>query len=158
MIAALAVAARIIVRLYIRRCCLGDCFVLLAIISLSGATIIMVNCSRHLFLVEALSQDPGYIMTNVNIQSFVSDLRIALCVPMMSWTATIAVKHYFLVLFREFSKRVSKKISIYIWAVILRTISLGIFLLSATFIACFLNRLPKLIRLVRVLGVLIIPS
>lgn len=118
----------------------------------------MVNYTRHLFLVEALSQDPDYIITNEDIQSFGSVLRIAFCVPMMSWTATIAVKLYFLVLFRELTKRVSKKISIYIWAVILLTVSLGIFLLSATFIACVLNRSRKLIRLVCILDVLIIPS
>lgn len=127
-----------------RRFGLDDCFILLAIISLSGATTIMMSYTRHLYLVEALISDRGYIITDDDVKTFDSVLRITFSFVVMSWTATIVVKLSFLVLFRQLVERVSKKITIYIWLVILLTAFLWISAWSATFILCLLNGPSKL--------------
>lgn len=154
----MSAAARIIVRIHIRRFGLDDCFVLLAIISLSGATTVMINYTRHIYLVEALIEDRGYVVTSEDVKSFGYVLRTALVFPLMTWMATIAVKLSFLVLFEKLAKRVSKKITIYIWVVILLTALLGIFSWTANIIGCFLNVPSKLSRMVCKLDMLIITS
>lgn len=140
----MAATARIIVRIRTRRFGLDDCFVLLAIISLSGATGVVVGYTRDLFLVEAMNRNPTYILTIEDVKSFGSILRIASCLPPMTWTATIAVKLSFLVLFRQLVKLVSKKITIYIWVVILVSILTWVFGWSGTFLTCFLINQSKL--------------
>lgn len=117
----------------------------------------MLKYTRELFFVEALTQNRAYILTSEDVKSFGSVLRIASCFPALSWTATIAVKLSFLVLFRQLIKRVSKRITIYIWVVITITALLWIFAWSGTLIACLLNGPGKLSCMVCRLGALTIP-
>lgn len=132
----MAVTARTIIRIRTRRFGLDDYFVLLAIITLSGATGVTLNYTRELFLVEAMTRNRAYVFTTEDVKSFGSVALIVVCLPPFTWTATFAVKFSFLVLFRELIKRISKRITIYIWVVILFTVLAWAFALSHPFIGC----------------------
>lgn len=141
----MAVTARTFIRIRTRRFGLDDYFVLLAITTLSGATSVMLNYTRDLFLLEAVTRNPAYIFTIEDDKGFGSVMQIVLSFPPMTWTATFAVKLSFLVLFRQLIKRVSKKLTIYIWVVILLTVLTWAFALTWGFIGCpYMNNLSKM--------------
>ena len=157
--AVLAVTARTFIRIRTRRFGLDDYFVLLSIITLNGATSVMLNYTRDLFLLEAVTRNPAYMFTIEDGKSFGSVVQIVLSFPPMTWTATFAVKLSFLVLFRQLIKRVSKRITICIWVVIFPTVLIWAFALTEGYIGCpYMNDLSKLSCMVCRLDALLIRS
>lgn len=142
-----------------RRFGLDDYFVLLAITTLSGATGVTMKYTRDLFLVEAMTRNPAYIFTIEDVKSLGSVVHIIVCFPPMTWTATFAIKVSFLVLFRQVAKRISKRITIYIWFVMLLTVLTWAFALSQDFVGCpYMNDPSEQSCIVCRLYALLIPS
>lgn len=135
-IAALAATARIFIRIRTRRIGLDDYLVLFALTSLCGATGLARKYSQRFFLMEAIFWNPAYIFTIEDAKSIGSVLRVIFFLNPLTWTATFAVKLSFLVFFRQFVKRVSKRITIYIWFVIFCTVLSWALTASEPFISC----------------------
>lgn len=141
----LAFTGRTIVRIRTRRFGLDDYFVIFAFIALSGATGLTLKCTRVLFFLEAMTRNPAYIFTTEDQRDLPSVFHIIQSFVPLTWTATFAVKLSFLALFRQLIKRVSKKITIYIWVVIVSTVLTWAFALTEPFISCpYMNEPSKL--------------
>lgn len=149
-VAVVAATARIFIRIQTRRFGLDDCLVLFALISLSGATGVLLKYTRVIFLVEALSLNSAYIYTTEDDKSFGPILAITNCINPLTWTATFAIKLSFLVLFRQLIKHVSKRITIYLWVVILFTVLAWALASSEPFISCHDFDDPRKLNLGRV--------
>lgn len=96
----------------------------------------MLKYSHDLFLMEAMTLNPAYTYTTEDDKSFGRVLGIADCLNPLTWAATFAIKLSFLILFRQLNKRVSKRITIYIWVVILFTVLTWAFATIEPFISC----------------------
>lgn len=136
-IACFTLTARIITRLSTRRrLYLDDFLIILGSIILSGTTYLVLHSARSLFVSEAIETD---LIDYVTITEFlglpnsVSAVQALVC---MSWSAIFCVKLSFLALFRILIRRLSRRLTIYYWVVVVVTILTWMLLAFDIFILC----------------------
>lgn len=135
----LAVAARIAIRIKLRRLLsLDDYLLLFGLACLSGAAGLAFRLMRILFLTEVLETDHpiDYVFTLQDILDFKVAMAVVSSLVVLSWTATYAVKLSFLALFRHLISRLSKKITIYYWVIVGFTLLSWAYVVVEPFILC----------------------
>lgn len=136
-ISCLTFTARIITRLSTRRrLYFDDLFIILGFIILSGTTYVLLHFARSSFVAEAVRTDlMGYLTVKdlLALRNFVSTTQAFL---FMVWTAIFCVKFSFLALFKVLIRRLSRRLTIYYWTIVLVTILTWVLLASDIFIIC----------------------
>lgn len=137
-VAILIVAARIGTRWRLRqRLYLDDIFLLFGLACLCGATGIILVSVKKVFLNEAILVDKLFMLTEEEANSVANAApAIIHSFLFLTWTVVISVKFSFLALFRLLIQRVSWKIMVYYWFVVVFTVSTGIYMVSEAFIVC----------------------
>lgn len=136
-LAVLAVAGRLAIRLYTRRrLFLDDVFVIFGLGCLCTATALSYRMTRTLPLGEALRRYSDIVIPAEQNQSLLSDMEYAASVFCLVWTTTFAVKFSFLVLFWQLLQRVSKWLTKYYWVVVGTCVISWLFVLSEPFVLC----------------------
>ncbi len=137
-VAVLTVAARVATRVHThRRLGLDDFFLLFGLASLSGATVLVIKYTRTIFLTEALYEDRGkYVFSMQDVLDVTNAIAIVDALAGLTWTTTFFVKFSFLALFRLLIRRVSKRITIYYWIVVVFTALLWALMVCEPFIFC----------------------
>lgn len=135
----LAVAARIAIRIKLRRpLSLDDYLLLFGLACLSGAAGLAFRFTRIFFLIELLFTDHSihYVFTIQDILDFNDGMTVYASFLTLSWTAIYAVNLSFLALFRHLISRLSKKITIYYWIVVGFTLLSWAYAMAEPFIFC----------------------
>lgn len=135
----LAVAARIAIRIKLRRqLSLDDYLLLFGLACLTGAAGLAFRLMRILFLTEVLETDHpiDYVFTLQDILDFDVAMAVVSSLVVLSWTATYAVKLSFLALFRHLISRLSRKITIYYWIIVGFTLLSWAYVVVEPFILC----------------------
>lgn len=137
-VAVLIVAARIGMRWRLRRrLYLDDFFLIFGLACLCGATGIILVSVRKIFLTEAILVDQSFLLTKEGAFSVANTApAIINSFLVLTWTVVISVKFSFLALFRLLIQRISWKITIYYWFVVVFTVITWIYMVSEAFIVC----------------------
>ena len=121
-IACFTITARIIIRITTRRrLFLDDFFIFFGFIILSGTTYLF-RYARDLFLSEALATDMIRYETFKELAGpleAIPGLKAFFC---MAWSTIFCVKLSFLALFKVLIRRLSIRLTIYYWVVVVATI------------------------------------
>ena len=136
-IATVTVIVRLALRIFTRnKLQLGDYLVLFGLACLGAATYLIYDFARMIFLSNAVRLDPSVIPTFGEIAQLMDSLKIIYSFLALIWTTTFAVKLSFLVFFKKLIDRVSKKITLYYWFVVVFTVVSWMFIVSEPFILC----------------------
>lgn len=119
-----------------RRLYLDDYILLFGLACLAAATYLVYSFSHLIFLSNAVRLDPLVSPTFSETTKLINSLKIIDSFLALIWTTTFAVKLSFLVFFKQLIERVSKKITIYYWVVVVFTVLTWMFLVSEAFILC----------------------
>lgn len=118
-IACFTLTARIITRLSTRRrLYLDDFFIILGFIILSGSTYLVLHSARNVFVSEAIETGLIHYVTItelLGLPNSVSDVQALFC---LAWSAIFCVKLSFLAFFRVLIRRLSRRLNIYYWVVV----------------------------------------
>ena len=128
---------RLALRIFTRRKLFLDDYILLfGLACLGAATGLVYSFSQLIFLSNAVRLDSTVFPTLDETNQLINSLKIIDSFLALIWTTTFAVKLSFLVFFKQLIERVSKKITIYYWVVVVFTIVTWMFLVSEAFILC----------------------
>lgn len=130
------VAVRVVVRIRARRFGLDDYFLLLGLFCLSGTTGLILNLVRTIFIMEVLQKDNTVVLTPNDFLELTLSTAVVNSFFCLAWATIVCVKFSFLALFRLLIRRISRKIGIYYWVVVVVTVLSGMFLVSEAFIMC----------------------
>ena len=136
-LAVLAVAGRLAIRVYTRRrLFLDDFLVIFGLGCLCTATALSYHTTRTLPLGEVYQRYSDIVISAEQNQSLLSDMKYAASVFCLVWTTTFAVKFSFLVLFWQLLQRVSKWLTRYYWVVVGTCVISWLFVISEPFVLC----------------------
>lgn len=128
---------RLALRVFTRRKLYLDDYVLIfGLACLAAATSLVYSFSPVIFLSNAVRLDPSVFPTLSETTKLIDSLKIIDSFLALIWTTTFAVKLSFLIFFKQLIERVSRKITIYYWVVVVFTILTWMFLVSEAFILC----------------------
>lgn len=136
-IAVITVIMRLALRVFTRRKLnLSDYLVFFGLACLGAATGLIYSFTRMIFLSNAVRLDPSVSPTFGEIAQLTDSLKIIYSFLALIWTTTFAVKLSFLVFFKKLIDRVSRKITIYYWFLVVFTMVSWMFVVSEPFVLC----------------------
>lgn len=135
-VAVATVAIRVAVRIRARRFGLDDFFLIFGLFCLSATTGLILDLVRMIFIMEALQKDNRVVLTADDLLDLTLSTAVVNSFFSLAWATVVCVKFSFLALFRLLMRRISTRIGIYYWVVVIFTVLAGIFLVSEAFILC----------------------
>lgn len=135
-VAVATVAIRVAIRIRARRFGLDDFFLICGLFCLSGTTGLILDLVRKIFIMEVLQKDLSVVLTPDDLLGLTLSTAVIDSFFCLAWATVVCVKFSFLALFRLLIRRISRKIGIYYWVVVVFTVLAGIFLVSEAFILC----------------------
>lgn len=115
---------------------LEDYFMLLGLCCLCAATGLLLSIVRELFVAEALGRYPSVKLTIGDVQSISNTMPMNLSFRSLAWTTIVCVKFSFLALFRLLIRRMSGRIIIYYWVVVVCTSIAWLYGVSVDWLTC----------------------
>lgn len=129
--------ARIITRLSTRRrLYFDDFFIILGFLILSGTTYLVLHSARSSFVREAIVTDLMDYVTMKDLLGLSNTIPVMQAFLFMAWTAIFCVKFSFLALFKVLIRRLSRRLTIYYWTIVVVTILTWALLASDIFVIC----------------------
>lgn len=113
-----------------------DYVLIFGLICLGAATCLVFTSSRSIFLYSAIRIKPKIIPTIGELMQVQNAMKIIHSYHAIIWTTTFSVKLSFLIFFKRFIDRVSRRITIYLWTVAALTVVSWIFIISESIIVC----------------------
>ena len=115
---------------------IDDFFLIFGVICLSAATCLVYTHSRLIFLYNAIRIKPAIIPTVNELMQLQNAMKILDSYLAVVWTTTFSVKFSFLIFFKRFIDRVSRRMTIYLWTVAVLTVFSWMFIIIEPFIVC----------------------
>lgn len=105
----------------------------------------MFYCTRYFFLLEAFcgNQTVPFLFTTQDILDLMAAPPLIDSLSCLIWTATFFVKFSFLALFKGLIGRVSRRIDIYYWIVVVFTMLSWLSVLTHPFLFCKFGKTPS---------------
>lgn len=128
---------QLVIRIHLRhKLYIDDCVLLFGLTCLGAATYFDFTHSRLIFLHNALRIKPKIVPSVNELMQLQNSMKILHSFLALIWTTTFFVKFSFLIFFRQLIDRVSKRITIYFWIVVIFIVFSWMFIVSEPFILC----------------------
>lgn len=136
-ISVVLILVQLFIRIHTRRKLYLDDYVLLfGLACLGAASYLGFTHSRAIFVHQATRIRPKIVATIGELMEQQNSLKILDSFLALIWTTTFSVKLSFLIFFKQLIDRVSRRILIYLWTVVVFTVVSWMFIVSEPFILC----------------------